>query len=82
MSLPQWVLQGKLGEQLLDELEGEVLDESEVYSLLRNKWLSGQLFLPVDQDLKAKLAGLTFQYSRDQGMIVTKDTPESGEDNE
>ena len=48
VSLPQWVLQGKLGKQLLDELEGEVLDESEVYSLLRNKWLSGQLFLPVD----------------------------------
>ena len=82
VSLPQWVLQGKLGEQLLDELEGEVLDESEVYSLMRNKWLSGQLFLPVDQDLKAKLAGLTFQYSRDQGMIVTKATPESGDDNE
>ena len=82
VSLPQWVLQGELGEQLLDELEGEVLDESEVYSLLRNKWLSGQLFLPVDQDLKAKFAGLTFQYSRDQGMIVMKATPESGEDNE
>ena len=82
VSLPQWVLQGKLGKQLLDELEGEVLDESEVYSLLRNKWLSGQLFLPVDQDLTAKFAGLTFQYSRDRGMIVMKDTPESGDDNE
>ena len=76
------MLQGELGEQLLDALEEEVLDESEVYSLMRNKWLSGQLFLPVDQDFTAKLAGLTFQYSRDQGMIVAKDTPESGEDNE
>ena len=77
VSLPQWVLQGELGERLLDALEKEVLDESEVYVLTRNKWLSGQLLLPVDQDLTAKFAGLTFEYSRSQGMIVTKDTPES-----
>ncbi|WP_314973982.1 CRISPR-associated helicase Cas3' [Corynebacterium matruchotii] len=82
VSLPQWILQGELGEQLLDELEEEVLDESEVYSLMRNKWLSGQLFLPVDQDLTAKFAGLTLQYSREQGMRVTKDTPGRGENNE
>lgn len=82
VSLPQWILQGELGEQLLDELEEEVLNESEVYSLMRNKWLSGQLFLPVDQDLTAKFAGLTFQYSREQGMRATKDTPGRGENNE
>lgn len=76
VSLPQWVLEGPLGEELLNALELDVFTEDEVYSLNRNKWLGGQLFLPVDQDLTAYLAGLTFTYSEDKGMDVKRSTPE------
>ncbi|GAA1471400.1 CRISPR-associated helicase Cas3' [Corynebacterium felinum] len=79
VSLPSWVLRGKQGNQLFDSLEEDVFTADEVAALSRNKWLRGQLFIPLDLNNCANVAGLTIVYRQETGLHVSKNaSPEIG----
>ncbi|MCS4492467.1 CRISPR-associated helicase Cas3' [Corynebacterium sp. ES2715-CONJ3] len=73
VSLPFWVLKDETtADALLDALEQDVLTATEVEVLKRNKWLRDQLFLALDADLEADIAGYHVAYSREYGLTVEK----------
>lgn len=67
LRLPGFLGTDKLGDQLIDELEGNCIDTWQ-----NSRWLRGALPLVLDENGDAEHAGFDFHYDTDLGLVVTR----------
>ncbi|GAA2181674.1 CRISPR-associated helicase/endonuclease Cas3 [Brooklawnia cerclae] len=67
LRLPGWVSSGRLGDQIIEELEDNFFSTWQ-----DSPWLKGVLALVVSPDLTAKVAGQVFRYDRHLGLVIEK----------
>lgn len=68
LRLPGFLGTGRLGDQLIDELEQNCIDTWQ-----NSRWLRGVLPLVLNADGSAVHAGYHFQYDTELGLVVTKE---------